>query len=41
MVTEIGINVLVPITVFGFIIVGAYLMSSAAFKDVLERRNKQ
>jgi len=41
MITEIGINVLVPITVFGIIIVGAYLMSSSAFKDLLERRNKQ
>ena len=41
MVTEIGINVLVPIVVFGFIIVGAYMMSSSAFKDVIERRNKQ
>ena len=41
MVDNIGINVLVPLIVFGFVIVGAYLMSSAAFKDVLERRSKK
>jgi len=40
MVTDIGINILVPIIVFGFIIVGAYMMSNAAFTDVIERRNK-
>jgi len=38
MVTEIGIKILVPLLVFGFIIVGAYMMSNAAFQDVLERR---
>jgi len=40
MVTEIGINILVPIITFGFIIVGAYMMANWAFVDVLERRNK-
>ena len=40
MVTEIGINILVPIITFGFVIVGAYMMSNAAFTDVIERRNK-
>ncbi len=40
MVTELGINMLVPIMVFGFIIVGAYMMSNWAFTDVIERRNK-
>ncbi len=40
MVTEIGINILVPIITFGIIIVGAYMMSNAAFTDVVERRNK-
>jgi len=39
MVTELGINVLVPISVFGFLIVGAYMMSDWAFQDVLKRRN--
>jgi len=40
MVTELGINMLVPIITFGFIIVGAYMMANAAFTDVVERRNK-
>ena len=40
MVTELGLNMLVPIITFGFIIVGAYMMSNAAFTDVVERRNK-
>ncbi len=38
MVTDIGIKILVPLFVFGFIIVGSYLMSNAAFQDVIERR---
>lgn len=41
MVDNIGINILVPLAVFLFVIIGAYMMSNAAFKDVLERRNKQ
>lgn len=40
MVTELGINILVPIITFGFIVVGAYMMSNWAFQDVIERRNK-
>lgn len=40
MVTELGINLLIPISVFLFIIVGAYMMSDAAFQDVLKRRKK-
>jgi len=40
MVTELGLNMLVPIIVFGFIIVGAYMMANYAFTDVVERRNK-
>ncbi len=40
MVTELGLNMLVPIIVFGFIIVGSYMMSNWAFSDVVERRNK-
>jgi len=39
MVTELGINILVPIIVFGFIIVGAYMMANAAFTDVIARRD--
>jgi len=38
MVEEIGINILVPLLVFGIIIVGAYIVSNAALIDVLERR---
>ena len=40
MVENLGINILVPIIVFGFLIVGAYMMSDTAFKDVLSRRKK-
>lgn len=40
MVDEIGVRILVPLLVFGFLIVGSYLMSSIAFKDVLNRRKK-
>ena len=40
MVTDLGINMIIPIAVFGFIIVGAYIMANAAFEDVIERRNK-
>lgn len=40
MVTDLGLNILVPIIVFGFLIVGAYMMADWAFQDVLERRNK-
>ena len=40
MVTDLGINILVPIIVFGFLIVGSYMMANAAFADVIERRNK-
>ena len=38
MVTEVGTKILVPLLVFGFIIVGAYMMSNIAFQDVLDRR---
>ncbi len=40
MVTELGINMLVPIITFSIIIVGAYMMANWAFQDVIERRNK-
>lgn len=40
MVEEIGINILVPLAVFLWIIVGAYVVSNAAFQDVLARRQK-
>ena len=40
MVTDLGINILVPIIVFGFLIVGSYMMANWAFQDVIERRNK-
>jgi hypothetical protein len=41
MVEQLGINVLIPILVFGFIVVGAYLISDAAFQDVLRRREQE
>ncbi|MDH5232797.1 MAG: hypothetical protein OEZ58_19585 [Gammaproteobacteria bacterium] len=41
MVTEIGLNLLIPISVFLFIIVGAYMMADWAFQDVLKRRNSK
>lgn len=40
MVDDIGIKILVPLLVFGFLIVGSYIMSNAAFGDVLARRKK-
>lgn len=40
MVTELGLNMLVPLAVFGFVIVGAYMMSNWACIDVQERTNK-
>lgn len=40
MVEQLGINVLIPILVFGFVVVGAYFISDAAFQDVLARRKK-
>ena len=40
MVTDLGINMLIPVLTFGFIIVGAYMMANWAFTDVIERRNK-
>jgi len=40
MVTDLGINMIIPIGVFGFLIVGAYMMANAAFEDVIDRRNK-
>lgn len=41
MVEEIGIRILVPIIVFSIIIVGAYMISDAAFQDVLRRRREE
>ncbi len=38
MVDNIGINILIPLAVFGFIIVGSLMMAGAALKDTLERR---
>lgn len=40
MVQNIGLNILVPLFVFLFIIVGAYLMANAALKDVITRRQE-
>lgn len=41
MVQNIGINILIPIAVFCFLIFGAALISSAAFKDKAERSGKK
>lgn len=40
MVEDIGIKILVPIFVFGIIIVVGYLVSTMAFNDIIERRNR-
>ncbi len=41
MVEEIGIRILIPIFVFSIVMVGAYLVSDAAFSDVLRRRKEE
>ena len=41
MVQNIGFNILVPIGVFLFLIIGAATMASVALKDVVARRKKQ
>lgn len=40
MVQDIGFNLLVPIGVFTFLIVGAITMANVALKDVVARRKK-
>ena len=40
MVEELGVNLLIPILVFAWIIVGAYVVSDEAFQDVLKRRQE-
>lgn len=40
MVEELGINILIPILVFAWLIVGAYVVSDEAFQDVLRRRQE-
>lgn len=40
MVEDIGIRILVPILVFGILVVGAYLMADMALVDVLRRRQE-
>ncbi len=41
MVEDIGIRILVPLFVFGILIVGAYMMSDMALVDVLRRRQEE
>ncbi|TPW16827.1 MAG: hypothetical protein FD130_896 [Halothiobacillaceae bacterium] len=41
MVEEIGIRILIPLLVFGWIIVGAYVVSDEALQDVLKRRAQE
>ena len=40
MVQNIGINILIPIAIFSFLIFGAALMASAAFRDKAARKGK-
>jgi hypothetical protein len=40
MVQNIGLNLLVPLFVFGFLIVGALTIANMALKDVVARRKK-
>ncbi len=41
MVQNIGINILIPLGVFCFLIFGAALISSAAFRDKAARLSKK
>lgn len=41
MVQNIGINILIPIAVFSFLIFGAAIISSAAFRDKAVRLSKK
>ena len=41
MVQNIGLNLLVPVGVFLFLIIGALAMANVALKDVVARRKKQ
>ena len=41
MVQNIGVNILIPIALFCFLIFGAALMSSMAFRDKAERLSKK
>ena len=41
MVQNIGINILIPIAVFSFLIFGAALMASMAFRDKAARLSKK
>jgi len=38
-IEEIGINIIVPIVVFGWIIVGSMVVSGFALEDVIKRRD--
>lgn len=40
MVEELGINLLVPILVFGIIIVGAVLVTNVGLNDLAKRRER-
>lgn len=40
MTEEIGFRIIVPLMVFLWIIVGAYIVSDSAFQDVLKRRRE-
>lgn len=40
MVEQLGVNLLIPILVFTWLCVGAYVVSDEAFSDVLRRRKE-
>jgi len=40
MIEQIGVNILIPVGVFLFLIVGSYLVSDTAFRDVIKRRGE-
>lgn len=40
MIEQVGVNILIPITIFLFLIIGSYVVSDAAFKDVIKRRGE-
>lgn len=41
MVQNIGVNILIPIAVFSFLIFGAAIIASAAFRDKAARTGKK
>jgi len=40
MIEQIGANILIPLSIFLFLIIGAYVVADTAFKDVIKRRGE-